>query len=395
MTPNLADGDDVGSFAPGCQIRVLIADDSAVAREQMAYLLNGDPQLVVVGVVNDGVEAVKAACALRPDVIAMDIHMPGLDGFAASRKIMETCPTRIVMITASSDPLAVAATFRTLEAGVLAVVAKPGPVGHPDFPAMTAELLRTVKAMSAVHVIKRWPSARKVDVGVPTIDGAAGRADVSRRPRPAIDRSGPTGTLALIRKDIRVVAVGASTGGPMALRALLARMPTDFPVPILVVQHIPDGFAQGFVEWLGSASNYPVRLAAHGIAAQPGIAHVAPAGSHMVVGPAGMVELVAGAPEHGLRPSVARLFRSVDAAFGAAAVGVLLTGMGRDGARELQQMRRSGALTIAQDRESSVVFGMPAAAIDLDAATFVLPPDGIAELLCSLFGLTATLRLST
>ncbi|HLX03473.1 MAG TPA: chemotaxis-specific protein-glutamate methyltransferase CheB [Trinickia sp.] len=390
MTPDPSSGVD-GPRAPGRPIRVLLADDSPVARELMLHLFNADPQLTVVAAVDDGVEAVKAAGALRPDVIAMDIHMPRLDGFAASRAIMETCPTRIVMITASIDPGEVAATFRALEAGALAVLAKPGPVGHPDFEAHCAVLLRTVKAMSEVLVIKRWPSARAATDRAPPVAAPALGATPAG---PSFNRPGSAAAAGRFHAAIRMVAIGASTGGPMALKSLLARMPAGFPVPILIVQHISDGFEQGFVEWLGAAANYPVRLAAHGITAQPGVALVAPAGAHMTVGPDGKVELVAGQPEHGLRPSVGRLFRSVEAAYGAAAVGVLLTGMGRDGALELQRMRRSGAVTIAQDRESSVVFGMPAAAVKLDAATYVLSPEGIAELLGSLFGLTASLRPS-
>jgi two-component system, chemotaxis family, protein-glutamate methylesterase/glutaminase len=384
--PNSPDGAGGGPPAPGRQIRVLLADDSQVARELMTHLLNGDPQLTVIAAVNDGVEAVKAARALRPDVITMDIHMPGLDGFAASREIMETCPTRIVMITASIDPREVAATFRALEAGALAVVAKPGPVGRPEFEANCEELLRTVKVMSGVHVIKRWPSARAAATDLPATElPATGGGMTLKSPAPA-------GAVSPIRQDLRVVAIGASTGGPMALKSLLANLPAGFPLPILIVQHISDGFDQGFIDWLGSATGFPVQRAIHGSKMQPGVAYVAPAGTHMTVGLAGTIELVAGPPEHGLRPSVARLFRSVDAAYGAAAAGVLLTGMGRDGALELQRMRRSGALTIAQDRESSVIFGMPAAAIKLGAAAHVLPPEGIAELLGSLFGLTAWLR---
>jgi two-component system chemotaxis response regulator CheB len=356
---------------PPPQIRVLVADDSRVARELLVHVLNSDRQLVVVGVAGDGIEAVTAAQKLRPDVITMDIQMPRLDGLAASRQIMETCPTRIIAVTASVDPREVAATFLALEAGVLAVIAKPGGTGDPNFESAAEELIRTVKVMSKAPVVKRWPRQ-------PAATSGFGASDSAWRP-------GSKGT-------ISAVAIGASTGGPMALKALLSRMPDIFPVPILIVQHMSDSFVEGFALWLAGASGYPVRLASHGAEIRPGTAYVAPAGLHMTVSSSRAIELVPGPAEYGLCPSVAQLFRSVDAAFGAAAVGVLLTGMGRDGALELQAMRRSGAVTIAQDRESSVVYGMPAEAIKLDAAMYVLSPDKIAGVLCDLFGLAASLR---
>ncbi|WP_245983009.1 chemotaxis-specific protein-glutamate methyltransferase CheB [Trinickia fusca] len=355
-------------------IRVLVADDSPVARELMVHLLTSDPRMLVVGVASDGIAAVSAAAELRPDVITMDIHMPRLDGFAASRTIMETCPTRIIMVTASLDPMDVAATFHTLEAGALTVIAKPGGPGEPHFEAAVEEFVRTVKVMSTVPVVKRWPRARAMATGLHTADGTA-QAEGSARDR-----------------AIHLVAIGASTGGPMALRALLSRIPRAFPVPILIVQHIADGFAEGFTEWLAGASGYPVKLGRDGDDVAPGTAYVAPSGLHMTVTSSRTLELVSGPAEGGLRPSVAQLFRSANAAFGAAAVGVLLTGMGRDGALELLAMRRSGAVTIAQDRESSVVYGMPAEAIKLDAARYVLSPEEIAGVLCDLFGLAPAPR---
>jgi two-component system chemotaxis response regulator CheB len=366
----------VGGMAmdPPPQIRILVADDSPVARELLVHLLNADPRLVVVGVAGDGVEAVTAAQNLHPDVISMDIRMPRLDGFGACRKIMETCPTRIIIVTASVDPAEVAATFQTLEAGALAVIAKPSGPGHPDFAAAAEELIRTVKAMSEVQVVKRWPREAAVASGFLAANSA------SRPGNPASDGA------------IRVVAIGASTGGPMALKALLSCLPAAFPVPILIVQHIADGFVEGFVEWLAGASGYPVRLASHGAQVWPGTAYVAPARLHMTVTSNRAIELIPGPVGDGLCPSVAQLFRSVDAAFGAAAVGVLLTGMGRDGALELQAMRCSGAVTIAQDRKSSVMYGMPAEAVKLDAAMYVLSPEEIACVLCDLFGLAASLR---
>lgn len=341
-------------------IRVLLVEDSPVARELLLYILNGDPQLQVIGVAIDGEEAVAAAQRLRPDVIVMDIHLPKLDGFAATRQIMESAPTRIVMATATSDPKEVAATFRAIEAGALAVLAKPAGLGQPRFAANAEELVRTVKLMSEVQVVKRWPRRNSAAAATPALP-------------------------VVVPPPIKLVAIGASTGGPLALQMLLGGLSKPLPVPMLIVQHISDGFVGGFVEWLASTTHYGVCVAAAGDFPQPGLAYVAPSGRHMQVRANGVIELVDTPSEHGVRPSVAVLFRSVAAVYGAAAVGILLTGMGLDGALELKAMRSAGALTFAQDRDSSVVFGMPGEAVGLGAASHILSPEEIAGMLGELF----------
>jgi two-component system chemotaxis response regulator CheB len=350
-------------------IRVLVVEDSPVARELLLYILNADPRLQVVGVAVDGEEAVAQAQRLRPDVIVMDIHLPKLDGFAATRLIMESAPTRIVMVTATADPKEVAASFRAIEAGALAMLAKPTGPGQPNFEASATELVQTVKLMSEVRVVKRWPR----------------RAGAPPPAAPPLAMATPT---------VRLVAIGASTGGPIALQTLLAGLTRPLPVPILIVQHISDGFVAGFVDWLTSTTRYGVRVAAAGEWPQPGVAYVAPSGHHLQLRANGSLELSDGPAEYGVRPAVAALFRSVTAVHGAASVGILLTGMGRDGALELKAMRAAGALTIAQDRESSVVFGMPGEAMQLDAACYALAPDKIAVMLGNLFLPPATVARS-
>lgn len=351
-----------GPLAPA--VRVLVVDDSPVARELLVYLLNSDPALTVIGVVADGEQAVEAAQRLRPDVITMDIHLPRLDGYAATRMIMETCPTRIVMVTASPLTHEVAASFRALEAGALAVLAKPAGPGHPEHAQLTEELLRTVKLMAEVSVVRRW---RRAEAAF----GAAPRAPV---PAPAAGAA------------LRLVAIGASTGGPLALHTLLARLRRPFAAPIVVVQHISPGFVAGLVEWLGRGCGRAVRVAEHGELARAGVVYLAPDAAHLTVRAEGGVARIAlsdAPPEHGARPAVAKLFRSV-AAFGPRAAGVLLTGMGRDGAQELKLMQEAGALTIAQDQGSAIVNGMPGEAVRLGAARHVLAPEAIAGLLNSL-----------
>jgi two-component system, chemotaxis family, protein-glutamate methylesterase/glutaminase len=334
-------------------VRVLIVEDSPVSVDLLTEIINSDPALQVVGVATDGEAGVAAAERLRPDVITMDIHMPRLDGYAATRRIMATCPTRIVMVTGSLLADEVAAGFRVLESGALALIAKPPGPGHAEFDAARKELLRTVKLMSEVKVVKRW--APRQNVSLP----------------PQLLKVGP-------RSEARLVAIGASTGGPVALQAILSRLLPGISAPLVIVQHISEGFAAGFAQWLAGASNHEVRVPRHGESLQPGIAYVAPAGLQFKVQADGRALLVDEPAEHGFRPSVSCLFRSVAEQYGARAIGVLLTGMGRDGAQELDLMRRAGALTIAQDKASAVVYGMPGEAVKLGAASHVMTPETIA-----------------
>jgi two-component system chemotaxis response regulator CheB len=342
-------------------IEVLVVEDSAVAREFLAYLLDADPEIKVIGTVADGKQALKALKEKKPDVITMDIHMPEMDGFEATRRIMETSPTPIVIVTASENPREVGTSFRAIEAGALAVVPRPQGLGHPEFEANASELIKTVKLMSEVKVVRRWKRERMARLAVP-----ARELDVNE------DAS-----------EIQIVAIGASTGGPIALQTILSRLPSDFPVPALIVQHMAAGFTRGFVEWLKQSSRLAVELAAHGETLLAGHVYIAPDGFQMGV-KAGGIALTHDEPEYGLRPSVSFLFRSLAEVYGRRAVGVLLTGMGKDGAAELQAMKERGAITFAQDEESSVVHGMPGEAIKLEAATYVLPPEKIAAALQSL-----------
>lgn len=349
-------------------IRILVVDDSSAARELLVYLLNADPKLQVIGTAADGEQAVVAAQRLRPDVITMDIHLPKLDGFGATRIIMETCPTRIVMVTATSLPYEVAATFNALEAGALTVLGKPLGPGHPNHRAAADELLQTVKLMAEVQVVKRWMRA-----AAPAGSGLAPQA--ARKNAFAARREADGAT------DIQLVAIGASTGGPLVLQAILSQLTPPFAVPVLIVQHIAAGFTDGFAEWLARTSGFRVKVATHREYVRAGTAYIAPDGTQMVMSSDGTIALTADPPEYGLRPSVSCLFRSIASVFGPQSIGILLTGMGRDGAQELKLMRQAGAVTIAQDKESAVIYGMPGEAVKLEAATYVLPPEGIATTL--------------
>jgi two-component system chemotaxis response regulator CheB len=344
-------------------IRVLIVEDSPVAREFLTYILTSDPDIQVVGVAKNGEEALDAVRELRPSVITMDIHMPIMDGFEATRRIMETVPTPIVVVSGSTAATEVSSTFRALEAGALAVVLRPSGINHASFETGSKELILTVKLMSEIKVVRRISRMQPKP-----LPGAVIRAQALK-----------------MTSEIQVIAIGASTGGPPVLKKILSSLPKGFPLPILIVQHIASGFAPGFAEWLSAASGFPVRIASHGEILLAGHGYLPADGFHLGVTNGPRIVLSDDPPENnGLRPSVAFLFRSAARVLGPRAVGILLTGMGHDGAVELKMMKESGAITIAQDEESSVVHGMPGEAIRLDAATYILPPAGIAATLSTL-----------
>jgi two-component system chemotaxis response regulator CheB len=343
-------------------IRVLIVEDSAVIRDFLRHILSADPEIHVIGTAADGEAALDAVQYQKPDVITMDIYMPRMNGLEATRRIMETHPTPIVIVSSSVVADEVATTFRAIEAGALAAVPRPQGLGHPEHEGTAQELVQTVKLMSEVKVVRRWPRSRSGS-RLP----AAQRADMLRASR-----------------AIRIVAIGASTGGPLVLQTLLAGLPKDFPIPVLIVQHMASGFIQGLAEWLTQSTGFPVRVAAADEYPLPGHAYVAPDGVHMRVGISRRIVLSQDVPKNGLRPSVSCLFQSVAQVFSCFAAGVLLTGMGKDGAGELRLLRDTGAVTMVQDKDSAVVYGMPGEAIRLGAATYVLPPERIAARLVRL-----------
>jgi len=336
-------------------IKVLIVEDSPMVRELLCHMLSSDPELKVVGTVTNGIEAIEFVKHEKPDVITMDMLMPKMDGIEATRSIMETNPVPIVVVSACWNPKEVEKTFHAIEAGAVAVLEKPRGMDHPDYDNMKKELIQTVKLMSEVRVVRRWPQFRRTDGMEP----------------------------GQISRDIKLVAIGASTGGPLVLQKILSRLPKDISFPMLIVQHISSGFLQGLIDWLSRTTGFPIHIATHGELPLMGHVYFAPDGFHMEMESDRRIALSKSEPVNGLRPSVSTLFRSVTHSYGKNAIGILLTGMGKDGAKELKLMKEKGAVTIAQDQESSIVHGMPGEAIKLDAAMYVLPPDRIAHALIS------------
>lgn len=337
-------------------IRILIAEDSGVVAMLLKAIFEQEPDLEVVGHAKDGREAVTLADELRPDLVTMDIRMPRMDGFEATREIMSNAPIPIVVISSSVDDEELRITFRAIEEGALAVIEKPRGIGHPDFDAIRRDLVQTVRAMAEVKLVRR----RRHPVQHPQHAAPAAATPPSN--------------------DCRIIGIGASTGGPQALRHLLAGLPANVPIPIVAVQHIGSGFIGGLVEWLQGYSEPTVRLAHHGEPLRAGTVYFAPEDRHLCVEQRNgefVAVLCDSEPVHGSRPSVDPLFQSLARCCGRGAVGILLSGMGEDGADGLLQMRQAGARTYCQDRESCVVFGMPGAAMARDAVQEALGLDAL------------------
>ncbi len=338
------------------RIRVLIVDDSLVAREMLAQILATDSSIEVVGMARDGKEAVDAVAQLRPDLVTMDIHMPKMDGLVATEQIMAYHPTPILVVSSSVYGEGMGRAFDALQMGALEVIKKPEPRDWADLERIGKEVIRKVKVLSRVRVITH----------------------IKGRKRPVAEPLTPA-PMPIVRPGTRsLVAIGSSTGGPSALLNVLGRLPKEFPVPIVIAQHIAEGFVPGLVAWLDTGCQLTVREAKDGALAEPGYVYLAPTGSNLEMDG---YTMRFSEPQHGQLyiPSADTLFISTANSFGRSAVGVILTGMGADGAEGLKRMHDAGAATVAQDEDTSTVYGMPKAAADLGAVDVVLGVNDIAE----------------
>ena len=346
------------------RIRVLIVDDSPTSRLLLVQILRADTGIEVVGEAADGLAAVEMVKRLRPDIVTMDVHMPRLDGFAATKRIMVEAPTPI-LITTSVDPGALSVSLEAVRAGALAVQSKPRDPQSPTFDEEARDLVRQVKAMARVKVVRH--------LALP----------------PARNRGAQASAAALHVMTAEIVAIAASTGGPAAFHRILTALPADFPVPILIVQHISRGFAPGFADWLNKASPLHVKLAERDEALRPGTVYVAIDDHHLGLSATRRIQLSIAPPVDGFRPSGTALFESVAAHFGRGALAVILTGMGRDGVDGLRAIRHAGGRTIAEAETTAVVYGMPGAAVRAGLADFVLPLDDVCAALSGLLVMTA------
>jgi two-component system chemotaxis response regulator CheB len=328
------------------RLRVVIAESSPRVGLRGAFA--ADPVIEIVGVAADGTRAVDLTQRLRADVVVIDARVSHVNALEATRRIMTESPTPIVLVTDEADPRGVQISMEALRAGALATT-----------PTHSSALIKTVRAMAGLKLVRRWRDQPRTES--PDLPSAGLR----KSPRPS------------------VIAIGASTGGPAALHMVLSSMSDACAVPILVTQHISPGFVRGMVRWLDESTPLAVKVAEHGEPLLAGTVFVAADDRHLTVARDRTIALVDGDVEEGHRPSATVLFRSVADVFGPKSIAVILTGMGRDGSGGLAAVRRAGGFVIAQDEETSAVFGMPMAAIADGVTDLVLPLDAISGYLMS------------
>jgi two-component system chemotaxis response regulator CheB len=358
-------------------IRVLVVEDSATMRHALREALAADPELQVVGEAVDGGQAVELVRRLRPDVVTMDMMLPTMSGLVATEHIMAEFPTPILVVS-SADRQELFSTYNALAAGAVDVLEKPR--GDDSDAGWGRRLCSTVRMVSRIRVITH-PRAR--------LDGR--RREVAAPVSPAVTPPAapplPSGPPLPGGSELKLVALGASTGGPGTLTDLLRALPVGFRTPVLCVQHIAasEPFAVAFSDWLAGQTGRNVSYAVEGapVRALAGRIVLAPPDRHLLVRD-GVLRLSDAPPRHSCRPSVDVLFESIALEYGPAAAGCLLTGMGRDGAYGLLQMRARGGSTFAQDESSCVVYGMPREAALLGAAAHIMSPARIAARLAEL-----------
>jgi two-component system chemotaxis response regulator CheB len=369
-------------------IKVLVVDDSIVSRQLLKYIFSLSGDIEVIAEAKDGEEALNIIDdpkAPKPDIITMDIEMPGLNGYESTKRILARMPIPIIIISNAMQYYSAEKAFRAMQAGAVAAVGKPPGLGASDFYEKAKELTELIKKVSSISLKHRSSNAADEAIPQRSSDSAV---YTSRRPTLYPPERHPTEEELkkwIQHKRPSIVAIGASTGGPPAIQQILSPLPADFPIPIVIVQHIASGLAKNFAEWLDKTCPLRCKLAEDGEHLEQGKAYVAPTGVHVKVAYPDILQFQSSGAGELIVPSVEVLFHSVAKVYGPYAVGILLSGMGRDGSEGLLELKRAGALTIAQDRESSVVYGMPGEAENLGAAWCHLPPPSIAEILMELY----------
>jgi two-component system chemotaxis response regulator CheB len=342
------------------RIRVMIVEDSKVIRELLEHIVSHDPRLEIAGSVGSAEEALRILDRVLPDVISMDIRLPGMNGFEATQLIMSIKPTPIVVVSASVESEDLQITMNALQAGALTVLEKPVGTTSAEYDSIAGHLCTQLAIMSNVKLIRRH----------------AGVQPIRYMEKPP-ERS---------RASYRMLGIVSSTGGPNALVHVLGRLGPDFPLPIVLVQHITSSFLDGFAHWLETICPFSVQIVKDCAIPERGKVYLGKRDCHLRVN-RGQVLAVEGNPVCGQRPSGTVLFQSMATALGSQGLGILLTGMGEDGAEGLLELRKSGGYTIAEDASTAVVYGMPAEAVRLGAVAESLPLPAIAprilELTCS------------
>lgn len=348
------------------RIRVLLVDDSPLSLELFRRMLATDPEMQLVGVAHDGREALTKMTEVRPDVICTDLHMPGMDGITLTREVMRTRPVPILVMSISLQESQQDNIFAMLEAGAVDILAKPLGGLEMNFDKMAGDLILKIKILSGVKVFRREAQGIATDLGT----------------------GQPPGKLVQLPQTLpRIICIGSSTGGPQALETILQALPREFPLPLLCVQHIALGFMQHLVGWLANSCRIRVKIAEEGMKPEAGTAYFPQEDRHLEIDQNGRFRCTVLPAVGGHRPSVDLAMTSLARYYGDRAAGVLLTGMGQDGALGLREILRAGGFTIAQDEATSVVYGMPRCAVELGAARVVMPLPQVASCMLSLAGM--------
>lgn len=341
-------------------INILIVDDSITETKILKSIFESDPLLRVIACAKNGEEAFQFNKKYKPDIITMDIHMPVMSGIDAIHQIMSDQPVPIVVISSKLDS-EMKTTFLALDAGALSVLDKPLNITAPDFAYTKKRMISTIRSMSEIKVIKRrFFKNKNFSIHLP---------------RPATD---------VAREGYEIVAIGASVGGPQALKTILSQIPTDFPLPIVIVQHMTTGYMTGFVKWLNENVDVHVKEASHQEILQGGVVYFAPDLHHLEINREKgklMAKLTTSTTNVGFCPSISVLFHSIAQISGKNAIGILLTGMGDDGALGLLEIKKAKGHTLIQDKESTIVFGMAGVAQSLGAVDKVIELDKMANYL--------------
>lgn len=348
----------------GPPVRVMIVEDSPVVRRLLVHIVSRDPRLEVAAAVGSAEEALLELGRVKPDVISMDIRLPGMDGLQAIGRIMAEDPTPIVVIADAVEDRSLRISLNALREGALSVVEKPVAPTNAGYDAIAETICTQLRIMAEVPVIRR--------------------RSMTGRPHPAFAAGAAAEVGPTPGAPVQVLALAASTGGPPALARLIGDLPVGLPVPVLVVQHMGAAFMEGFAGWLDGQVELPVGLGRDGEPALAGRVYVAPGNRHLALRGGNLLQVLDTPRVGGQKPSATVLFESVATVAGARGVGVLLTGMGEDGAAGLLAMRRAGAFTITEDESTAVVYGMPAAAVRLGASRVALPLDLIGPRLARL-----------
>jgi two-component system chemotaxis response regulator CheB len=338
--------------------KVLIAEDSIFIQKILKRIINSDPSLAVVGVAKNGRMAVDMARSLRPDVITMDIRMPEMDGFEATRIIMAEVPTPILVVSSSINTEDLKISFNAIQAGALEIIEKPRGNLSGDYYELGQEILRKLRLVSEIkvfrHIAPRYTTR-------------------------------PAGVRTITKTRNAAVAIGASTGGPSAIFQILTSLDEDFPCPIFVTLHIAEGFGKGCAEWIRRSARLEVKVAEDNDSIEPGVIYFNPDDRFMTVRNRNFLSVEADRMPKRSNP-IDRMMTSFAEVYGQKGLGVILTGMGDDGVAGLRLIKSNGGKTIAQDEATSVVFGMPKEAINKGAADVVLPLDRIAEQILNFLG---------